>query len=117
MKWGLGQAAEMHLRDAETVAGDADMTHESFVTGGEECGDRPVVAERRLPLVLLDEAVELDQIDGVDPHAFERALEFGAGIVGGAAPGLRRQEHVVWWLCRKSWRRISLSPYIAAVSM
>ena len=85
----------MHLWDAETVAGDADMTHESFVTGGEERGDRPVVAERRLPLVLLDEAVELDQIDGVDPHACERALEFGAGIVGGSAPGLRRQEHVV----------------------
>ena len=39
--------------------------------------------------------MELDQIDGVNPHAFERALEFGAGIFGGAAPGLRRQEHVV----------------------
>ncbi|MEC7373624.1 MAG: hypothetical protein VX742_00535, partial [Actinomycetota bacterium] len=24
--------------------------------------------------------MELDQIDGVNPHAFERALEFGAGI-------------------------------------
>ena len=107
----------MHLRDAETVAGDADMTHESFVTGGEECGDRPVVAERRLPLVLLDEAVELDQIDGVNPHAFERALEFGAGIVGGAAPVFVAKNTSSRWLCRKSWRRISLSPYIAAVSM
>ena len=94
-KWGLGQAPKMHLRDAETVAGDTDVTHESFVTGGKESGDRPAVTERCLPVVLLDEAVELDQINGVDPHAFERALEFGASIAGGAAPGLRGQEHVV----------------------
>ena len=92
----------MHLRDAETVAGDADVTHESFVTGGEECGDRPAVTERCLPVVLLDEAVELDQINGVDPHAFERALEFGA-----ASPAVRPRVFVAKntssrWLCRKS---------------
>ncbi len=52
-------------------------------------------AVRRLPLVLLDEVVQLDQVDVVDAHPLERPLEARPGVVRSAIAGLRRQEDLV----------------------
>ena len=57
--------------------------------------DRPAGAVGHLPLVLLDQVVELDEVDLVDAHALERALEAGPGAVAAAVAGLGGDEEVV----------------------
>ena len=52
----------------------------------------PPVRVGDLPLVVLDQVVELDQIDMIDPHALQRPLELGSGCVTVALAGLGCQE-------------------------
>ena len=65
---------------------------QTFVAGLGERRDCSVGLEGALPLVGLDEVVELDQVDGVDPHPLERAFELRACGVAAAFAGLRGEE-------------------------
>ena len=65
--------------DAGAVAGDADEAHEALVAGLGQRLDGAAGAVGHLPLVGLDEVVQLDQVDGVDLQALERALQLAPG--------------------------------------
>ena len=66
----------------------------------------PTRAVGDLPFVLLDEVVQLDQIDVVDPHPLERALE---GRPGPCRPPGRRS----WW--RGTPRAVVGEPRLQAI--
>ena len=91
---------------------------EALVAGGGERLDGAAGRERLVPLVGLDEVVQLDQVDVVDRHALERPFEF--------RPRRRRRcARRSWWRGRRrlrcvrshGCRRSSDAPYDAAVSM
>ena len=77
-------------RDRDPVAGHADEPDEPLVARLERGFERAAGAQRRLPLVRLDQVVELDQVDVVDPQPLERPLELGSARVAACA---RRS----WW--------------------
>ena len=54
----------------------------------------PSGTERDVPLVGLDEVVQLDQVDLVDIHPGERSLELGASVGASTFAGLRGEEHL-----------------------
>ena len=85
----------MHRGDREPVAGDADEAHESLVARLDGGPQRPVLAHRHVPFGRVDEAVELDQVDLVDPQPLERAADLLARGGVGALAGLRREEEAV----------------------
>ena len=84
----------MHLGDAQPVAGDADEPHEPLVACRGERLDRTARTERDLPLVGLDEVVQLDQVDLVDAHPLERSFQLGPRRRRPPFAGLRGEEHV-----------------------
>ena len=87
--------AEMHAGDANAVAGHPDVRHQAFVARREHRLEGTTGADRHLPLVGFDEIVELDQVDAVDAHPFERPLELGACRATGPLARLRGEEHLV----------------------
>ncbi len=67
------QAALVHLRDAEAVAGDADVVDQALLPRLDarfECAAR---AQRRVPLDHVAQVVQLDRVHVVDPEPLERA--------------------------------------------
>ena len=82
----------MHRGDREAVPGDADEAHEALVTRLDGSAQRALVAECELPLVGMHEAVQLDEVDLVDPHALERATDLLARRCVGALSGLGGEE-------------------------
>src|SRR5215211_9514184 len=76
------------------MTGDADEPGEALVASTSQRLDGAAPSVRDLPFVFLDEVVELDEIDVVDAHARQRALEAGPCLVTGAVAGLCGQEHV-----------------------
>ena len=86
------EAAQVHAGDARAVAGDADEAHQALVAGLRQRLDGAAGAVGRLPLVVLDEVVELDEVDGVDLQPLERSLQFGPGGVARALAGLGGEE-------------------------
>ena len=85
----------MHPSDAEAVTGDADVIHQALIARRRECLDRSAGREGGLPLVVLHQVVQLDQIDVVDRQAFQRSFEFRPGIVAASLAGLGGEEYVV----------------------
>ena len=69
----------MHAGDAGAVAGHADEADQALVPCLGQRLDGAAGAVRDLPLVGLDQVVELDQVDVVDLEALQRALELRAG--------------------------------------
>ena len=67
---------------------------QAFVACPHEGLERAARRVRRLPLVLLDEIVELDVVHVVDSQPLQRALQTGAGRVARALRRLRRQEEL-----------------------
>ena len=78
-----------------SVPGDADEAHEPLVAGPDEGLQRAAGPDRHLPLVGLDQVVQLDQVDPVDPEALERPLEAGPSVVAVAVAGLGGEEEGV----------------------
>ena len=88
------QRPQMHARDAQPVAGDADVPHEPFVLGSQQrfhCATRRV---GDLPLILFDEIVELHEVDPVDTQPTERPFELGPRRIARAFAGLGGQEEL-----------------------
>ena len=79
--------------------------------------DRSSRRERHLPLVRFDEVVELDQVDVVDGHPLQRALELGPGCGAAALARLGRGNTSPRWSASQGCSRSSHAPYDAAVSM
>src|SRR6476646_8081660 len=76
------------------MPGDADESRQSLVARLRERLDRATRCMGGCPLVLFDQVVELDEIDGVDAHALQRAFQRrpGAGTV--AVTGLGGEEEL-----------------------
>ena len=89
------QRAQVHLGDAQTMAGDADVAHEPLVASAGERLDGAARAVGDVPLVGLDEVVQLDRVDVVNAHPLQRPLELGAGCVTTPFAGLGGEEHLV----------------------
>ena len=87
----------MHAGDAHAVAGDADEADEALVAGLGQRLDRAAGAVGDLPLVGLDEVVQLDQVDRGRPAAARASAP--------ARPGPRRRcARRSWWRGRTSSR-------------
>ena len=78
----------MHPGDAHAVAGDTDEAGEALVARPQQGLSGTVGAMSRLPLVVLHQVVELDEVDVVDAQPFEGALEAGPGGVTVRSPVL-----------------------------
>jgi hypothetical protein len=74
------------------VPGDPDGAHEAIVAGPPQRLHRTAGCEGHLPLLRLDEVVELDQVDPVHAEARQRPLEAGPGALAGAVGGLGGEE-------------------------
>ena len=94
------QAAAVHLGDRQPVAGDADEPDEPFLPRLDGGSQRTVLAQRQLPFGRVDEAVQLDQIDVIDSHPFERAANLLAGRCVRPLAGLGREEETVTVLAK-----------------
>ena len=97
----------MHPRDRHAVTGDADEADEPLVARFDGCLQRATLAERGLPLVRIDEVVQLQEVDVVDPEAVERPADLVAGTGTITLARLRRQEELVAVL-REQWREPKL---------
>ena len=89
------EAARVHLRDREPVAGDADERDQALAAGLDRRLQRAAGAERDVPLDHVDEVVELDRVDVVDAEPLERAVDLLLRLRVGALAGLGRQEELV----------------------
>src|SRR5207249_11985327 len=106
------ETASVHARDAEAVAGDADEPRQPLVPRANERLQRAAGAVGDLPLVLLDEVVQLDEVDMVDAEPLERQLEAGARAGAGALAGLGGEEELVA-ARRQPWRQPQLGVAVA----
>jgi hypothetical protein len=63
------ETAVVHIGDPHAVTRDADEASEPFVASAQQGLDRTAGSEGDVPLVGLDEVVELDEIDvvGAEP--------------------------------------------------
>ena len=84
----------MHGGDAGAVPGDAEEAHQPGVARLDRRAQRALGSHRQLPLVLLHEVVELEQVDGGDAQALEGAADLVARAGVAALAGLRREEEV-----------------------
>lgn len=66
------------------MTGDADVAGQAFVPGLRQRRNGAAGAVRDLPLVGLDQVVQLDQVDVVDAEPFEGPFELDPGAVSGA---------------------------------
>ena len=89
-----GEAAEVHRRDPQAVAGHPDEAHQTLLTGFDQGFERPARPHRHLPLIRLGQVVELDQVDLVDLQPLQRAAQFVARPLIRAVAGFGRQEEV-----------------------
>ena len=89
------EAAQVHPRDCQAVAGDADEADEALVARLDGCFERAALAQRGLPLDHVDEVVQLQQVDAIDAEAFERAADLLARACAVALAGLGREEEPV----------------------
>ena len=85
----------MHASDAQAVPGDADEARQAFVARPRQRLDGAAGPEGHVPLVGLDQVVELDQVDVVDAQPLERPLELGPRRVAAALAGLGGEEELV----------------------
>ena len=83
------------MRDSHPVARDADEADEPLVPRSHQRLDCAIRAMSDIPLVFLDEVVELDEVDVLDVHALQRAFELGASAVAATLTGLRGEEDTV----------------------
>ena len=85
----------MLSRRVHAVPRDADESNETGVPRLRRRAQRAVLGERRLPLVVGDEVVELDEIEVVDLEALQGPADLVARFGVDALAGLRRDEEVV----------------------
>ncbi len=83
------------MGDRQAVPGDPDEADEPLVAGLDRRLERASRPERLLPLARVDEVVELDQVDPVDTHALERAVDRLPRAGRRALAGLRGEEEAV----------------------
>jgi hypothetical protein len=89
------QASQVHPRDAKPVTGNSDETNHSLLSGLDESLDGAPGAMRRVPLVIFNQVVELNQVQPIHAEAMEGALKASPGTWAGALPSLRGEEEVV----------------------
>src|SRR5262249_46184059 len=75
------EAAAMHLGRPRAMPGDADEADLALLAGLDERLQRAARAERRLPLSLVHQIVELNEVDALDPQALEGAPDARARAV------------------------------------
>src|SRR5437870_1051701 len=89
------QAAAMGGRDLRAVARDADEPHETFLARLDGRVDSPAGAERVIPLDRIGQIVQLPQVNMVDLHTLERALQVLARLISATLAGLGGEEKLV----------------------
>ncbi len=82
-------------RGLQAVAGDSDEAHESRVPSLDRRAQRAVRRERGLPLGLVHQVVQLDEVDAVRSQALQREADLVARLGVRALAGLRREEEAV----------------------
>src|SRR4051794_19127410 len=85
----------MHAGDAQAVTRHADEAGQALIARLGQCVDGAARRKRGVPLLRLDQVVQLNEIDLVHPEPFERALEAGPGAVARALAGLGGEEVVL----------------------
>ena len=89
------EAALVHAGDAQPVPGDPDVAHEVLVPRRRHGLDHTTGGEGRLPLVVLHQVVDLDELDVIGAQPGERPLQLGAGGRARALTGLGGEEDAV----------------------
>ena len=67
--------------DGDTVAGDPDKAREALVASFDRCFKRAAGRHRGVPLVGIDEVVQLEEVDVLHPEAFERVADLVARLL------------------------------------
>ena len=86
----------MHRRHRQAVARDTDEPDKALVSRLDGRLERPVFAQRKLPLDHVDEVVELDQVDVVDAQPVEPAPYLLPRFSALPLAGLCRHEELSW---------------------
>ena len=86
------QAAPVHLRHRQPVAGDADEPHQALLPRLDGRLQGAVRAQRGVPLDDVDQVVQLDRVDPVDAEPVQRAADLLARAAVAPLPRLRREE-------------------------
>ena len=84
------------------VAGDADEADQALLPGLDHGLQRAARSEGGLPLLRLDQVVQLDQVEVVDPQSLQRALDLAR------APSSRVRSPVL--VARKNVVAVGLHP-------
>ena len=89
------EAPKMGGSDLGAVAGDADEPHQTLIARLETSLQRTVRTQRGVPFDRIGQAVKLDEIHPLDPHAFEGEMNLAFGAVVGALASLGGEEKVL----------------------
>src|SRR4029077_5418784 len=89
------EALAVPPRALESVAGDADEAREAGVPRLDGGAERAVLPHRDVPLLLVDEVVQLQEVDVVDAKTPKRVADLVARLGVGALTGLCREEETV----------------------
>src|SRR5438552_688953 len=107
------EALAVTLRHLETVTGHADEARKSGVACLDGGPQRAVLAHRNIPLALVDEVVQLDQINVVDAQTAERQADLVARLGVRPLSGLGREEEALAALASKPRRDVELRVAVA----
>ena len=85
----------MLRRRLETVTGHTDEAHQTRIARLDRRAQRTVGGERHVPLGLVHEVVQLDEIDVIRAQPLERAADLVASLGVRSPAGLCRDEETI----------------------
>ena len=92
---GSARGCAVHAGHGQPVPGDADEAHQALLASLHRGLEGAALAQRGLPVDHVDQVVQLDQVEGVDAEALERAADLLARARAVALAGLGGQEERV----------------------
>jgi hypothetical protein len=85
----------MHRGHAPAVPGCADEPDQALLAGFHGRVQGAARRQRPIPLVGVDQRMELQQVDPVGAHPLERVVDVASGALAVALAGLARKEEVI----------------------
>src|SRR4030095_2996534 len=85
----------MHGGNGPAMSGDPNEAHEALLPRFDRCFQRPAWPHCQVPVVWVEQCVQLNQVNGIDTQAVERPMDLITGVLVESLPGLRSEEEIL----------------------